>query len=90
MRAESASAPVAARSAPPAATKQPDIAKVATEFESLFLAQILKSAHAAKLADDPLAGDAEASFRSLQDETTARALAAAAPLGVARQLGRTP
>jgi Rod binding domain-containing protein len=72
----------------PTPTNATDIQKVATEFESLFLAQILESAHAAKLADDPLAGDAEDSFRGLQDETTARALATAAPLGVARQLGR--
>jgi Rod binding domain-containing protein len=80
MRIGSASAPAPATG--------PDIKKVATEFESLFLAQILKSAHAAKLADDPIAGDAEESFRGLQDETTARALAVAATLGVARQLGR--
>ncbi len=62
--------------------------KVATDFEALFIAQILKSAHAAALADDPLKSDGEDSFRALQDETTAKAIATAAPLGVARELAR--
>ena len=59
-------------------------AKVAQQFEALFVAQMLKSAHAAALAEDPLAGDP--TFRDFQDEARAQALAAAAPLGVARLL----
>ena len=65
-----------------------DLAKVATDFEALFIAQILKSSHAAALAEDPLKSDGEDSFRALQDETTAKAIATAAPLGVARELAR--
>ncbi len=65
-----------------------DLTKVATDFEALFIAQILKSAHAAALAEDPLKSDGEDSFRTLQDETTAKAIAIAAPLGVARELAR--
>jgi Rod binding domain-containing protein len=65
-----------------------DLANVATDFEALFIAQILKSAHAAALAEDPLKSDGEDSFRALQDETTAKAIATAAPLGVARELAR--
>jgi Rod binding domain-containing protein len=61
---------------------------VATDFEALFIAQILKSARAAAIADDPLKSDGEDSFRALQDETTAKAIATAAPLGVARELAR--
>ena len=48
----------------------------------------LKSSHAAALAEDPLKSDGEDSFRALQDETTAKAIATAAPLGVARELAR--
>lgn len=76
----------------PASSTRPansnDLKKVATEFESLFIAQILKSAHAAALAEDPLHSDAEDNFRALQDETLAKSLATAAPLGVARELAR--
>ncbi len=70
------------------AVSRADLAKVATDFEALFIAQILKSAHAAALAEDPLKSDGEDSFRALQDETTAKAIATAAPLGVARELAR--
>ena len=65
-----------------------DLAKVATDFEALFIAQILKSSLDAALAEDPLKSDGEDSFRALQDETTAKAIATAAPLGVARELAR--
>ena len=59
--------------------------KVATDFEALFIAQLLRSARAAHLADDPLAGD-DASFRDMQDRALATQLARAAPLGVAAML----
>ncbi|MGL4542921.1 MAG: hypothetical protein ACRCUI_10475 [Polymorphobacter sp.] len=78
--------PIAA-TRPLAAAPDP-LARVATDFEALFIAQILKSAHAAALADDPLKSAGEENFRALQDETTAKAIAAAAPLGVARELAR--
>lgn len=70
----------------PAAHAKPDpaLAKVATDFEALFIGQLLKAAHAAKLADDPLAGDN--AFRDLADRQLAQNLARAAPLGVAKLL----
>ena len=59
--------------------------QVATDFEALFIGQLLHAAHAAKLSDDPLAGD-DTSFRDLQDRQMAATLARAAPLGVAKLL----
>ncbi len=59
--------------------------QAATDFEALFIGQLLHAAHAAKLADDPLAGD-DTSFRDLQDRQLAAQLAKAAPLGVAKLL----
>jgi len=76
----------------PAADSRPrgndDLKTVATNFEALFIAQILKSAHAAALAEDPLHSAGEDNFRTLQDQTLAKSLATAAPLGVARELAR--
>ncbi len=64
----------------------PRLAKVAQQFEALFVGQMLKSARAAALADDPFEGPAGATFRDFQDEQRAQALAKAAPLGVAKLL----
>jgi len=74
---------------PVAAERRPidtPTAKVAQQFEALFVAQMLKSARAAALADDPLTGSAGATFTDLADETRAQLLAAKAPLGVAKIL----
>ena len=70
---------------PPPREDGEDLPAVAHRFEALFIAQILKSAHGAALAEDPLAGD-DTSFRDLQDAARAQAIAAAAPLGVLRAL----
>lgn len=59
--------------------------QAATDFEALFIGHLLHAAHAAKLSDDPLAGE-DTSFRDLQDRQMAAALAKAAPLGVAKLL----
>ncbi|QXQ05612.1 hypothetical protein KX816_15460 [Sphingosinicellaceae bacterium] len=67
----------------------PKAAKVARDFEALFIGQLLHAAHAAKLADDPLAGN-DTSFRDLGDRQLAQSLAAAAPLGVAKLLAGRP
>jgi len=72
------------RAAPPP-VPDANARKVATDFEALFIGQLLKAAHAAKLGDDPLAGN-DTSFRDLQDRTLAQSLARAAPLGVAKLL----
>lgn len=71
-----------------AAAPDPKIAAVARDFEALFVAQLLKSARAAALADDPLSGAAGATFTGLADQLRATALAAQAPLGVARWLAK--
>ena len=79
-------APVSKPAVQPA---DPQAAKAARDFEALFIGQLLHAAHAAKLADDPLAGN-DTSFRDLGDRQLAQSLAGAAPLGVARLLaGRT-
>lgn len=63
------------------------LAEAAQGFEALFVAQVLKAARAAALADDGF-GDGAAPFRDLQDELRAAALVKAAPLGVLRDLER--
>ena len=69
----------------------PKTAKVAQQFEALFVRQLLKSARAASLADDALMGAGGETFRDYQDDARAQALAAVAPLGVAKLLAaRTP
>nr|WP_295662911.1 hypothetical protein [Polymorphobacter sp.] len=65
----------------------PATAKVARQFESLFIAQMLKSARAASLGDD-LTGKGGATFNDLADQLRAEALATQAPLGVARLLAK--
>ena len=74
-------APVTRAAAPPVT---PANARVARDFEALIIVQLLKSAHAAQLADDPLTGDT--SFRDLRDQQLAQAIAQSSPLGVARLL----
>ncbi len=74
----------------PQTTADKKLAKVAQQFEALFVGQMLKSARAAALADDPLLGSGGATFRDFQDEQRAQALAAAAPLGVAKLLRAKP
>ena len=58
---------------------------VARDFEALFIAQMLRAAHAAQLAEDPFAGN-DTSFRDMQDQLMAKSIAAQSPLGVARLL----
>ena len=79
-------APVAPAGATPPATPA-RLAEVAQAFEGLFVAQVLKAARAAALADDGF-GSGAAQFRDLQDELRAKALVKAAPIGVLRDLER--
>ncbi|MGI4879826.1 MAG: rod-binding protein [Janthinobacterium lividum] len=72
----------------PAIADRHAAAEVAKEFEALLVAQMLKSARAATLADDPLGGAGTATFTDLVDQTRAQALSAQAPLGVARLLSQ--
>ena len=65
----------------------PATAKVARQFEALFVAQMLKAARAASLGDD-LTGQSGATFTDLADQLRAEVLSAQAPLGVARLLSK--
>ena len=62
-------------------------AAVARQFEALIVQTLLKSARAAKLGDDGL-GATGNTVRDLQDRQRAEAIAAAAPLGVAKLLAQ--
>ena len=70
--------------------RNPDEAKLAakagSDFEALLVTRLLKTARAAKLGDD-LMGKNEP-VRDLIDETRARSLTSAAPLGLAQLLAR--
>ena len=56
------------------------------DFEALLVTRLLKTARAAKLGDD-LMGSNE-TVRDMVDEQRGRAIAAAAPLGLAQLLSR--
>ena len=56
------------------------------QFEALLVTRLLKTARAAKLGDD-LMGSNE-TVRDMVDEQRGRAIAAAAPLGLAQLLSR--
>ena len=61
-------------------------AKAGQQFEALLVTRLLKTARAAKLGDD-LMGSNE-TVRDMVDEQRGRAIAAAAPLGLAQLLSR--
>jgi Rod binding domain-containing protein len=61
-------------------------AKAGSDFEALLVTRMLKTARAAKLGDDLMGKNDQ--IRDLIDETRARSLTAAAPLGLAQLLAR--
>ena len=61
-------------------------AKAGTDFEALLVTRLLKTARSAQLGDDLLGTNDQ--LRDLVDETRGRAIAQAAPLGLARLLAR--
>lgn len=65
-----------------------DAKAVARQFEALIVGQMLRSARAASLADDPLRSRGSATYTDMIDAARAQQLAATAPLGVARLLAR--
>ena len=71
-------------------TRQPDPAKAARkagqEFEALLVTRLLKTARAAKLGDDLMGSNDQ--MRDMVDEQRGRAIAAAAPLGLAQLLAK--
>jgi len=60
--------------------------KAGSDFEALLVTRLLKTARAAKLGDDLMGTNDQ--IRDLIDETRARSLTAAAPLGLAQLLAR--
>jgi Rod binding domain-containing protein len=61
-------------------------AKAGSDFEALLVTRLLKTARAAKLGDDLMGKNDQ--IRDLVDETRARSLTSAAPLGLAQLLAR--
>lgn len=60
--------------------------KAGSDFEALLVTRLLKTARAARLGDDLMGKNDQ--VRDLIDETRARHLTAAAPLGLAQLLAR--
>jgi Rod binding domain-containing protein len=60
--------------------------KAGSDFEALLVTRMLKTARAARLGDDLMGKNDQ--IRDLIDETRARSITAAAPLGLAQLLAR--
>jgi Rod binding domain-containing protein len=71
-------------------TRQTDEVKAAKkagqDFEALLVTRLLKTARAAKLGDDMLGNNDQ--IRDMVDDQRGRAIAAAAPLGLAQLLAK--
>ena len=63
-----------------------DLEKVAQEFESLFINEMLKRAHSAKLAKTILTSDAEDTYTSLLNQERSKILAKNHNFGIAEAL----
>jgi len=63
-----------------------DLKEVAEEFESLFLNEMLKRAHAAKLAESILSNDAQDTYTSLLNQERSKAIAKSESFGIAEAL----
>ena len=63
-----------------------DLKEVAEEFESLFLNEMLKRAHAAKLAKSILSNDAQETYTSILNQERAKAIAKSQSFGIAEAL----
>jgi Rod binding domain-containing protein len=70
--------------------RQPDESRAARkagqDFEALLVTRLLKTARAAKLGDDMLGNNNQ--IRDMVDDQRGRAIAAAAPLGLAQLLAK--
>jgi Rod binding domain-containing protein len=79
--------PSLSRHAPTVSTSEAKAAaKAGQDFEALLVTRLLKTARAAKLGDDMLGNNEQ--VRDLVDEQRGRAIAAAAPLGLAQLLAK--
>tara|TARA_B100000123_G_C25429486_1_gene296652 strand:+ start:152 stop:487 length:336 start_codon:yes stop_codon:yes gene_type:complete len=63
-----------------------DLEEVAQEFESLFINEMLKRAHSAKLAKTILTSDAEDTYTSLLNQERSKTLAKSHNFGIAEAL----
>ena len=63
-----------------------DLEEVAQEFESLFINEMLKRAHSAKLAKTVLTSDAEDTYTSLLNQERSKILAKNHNFGIAETL----
>ena len=63
-----------------------DLEEVAQEFESLFINEMLKRAHSAKLAKTVLTSDAEDTYTSLLNQERSKILAKNHNFGIAEAL----
>jgi len=63
-----------------------DLRKVAEEFESLFINEMLKRAHSAKLAKTILTSDAEDTYTSILNQERSKVLAENHNFGIAEAL----
>ena len=63
-----------------------DLKEVAQEFESLFINEMLKRAHSAKLAKTILTSDAEDTYTSLLNQERSKVLAKNHNFGIAEAL----
>ena len=63
-----------------------DLRQAADAFEAIFVAQFIKTARTAKLADDVFGNQASDTYQSMLDDQYARKLASSANLGIAEAL----
>ena len=63
-----------------------ELKEVAEEFESLFLNEMLKRAHAAKLAKSILSNDEQETYMSLLNQERAKLIAKSQSFGIAEAL----
>ncbi|UUL82282.1 rod-binding protein [Sphingomonas qomolangmaensis] len=60
--------------------------KAGQQFESLFVGMMLKSMRSANLGESLFESNALDQFRDMQDQQTAKAMAAHAPLGIGKAM----
>jgi flagellar protein FlgJ len=63
-----------------------ELRRAADAFEAIFVAQFVKTARAAKLADDVFGNQASETYQSMLDDQYSRQLASSANLGIAEAL----
>lgn len=63
-----------------------ELRRAADAFEAIFVAQFVKTARAAKLADDVFGNQASETYQSMLDDQYSRQLASSTNLGIAEAL----